>query len=100
MCIGIPMQVLGVDGDTELCEGRGQRVRLDMMMVGTVPPGTWVLAFQGVALRVLDPDEAARTNAALDALAAVEAGENVDAFFADLVDREPELPPHLREAKA
>lgn len=93
------MQVVGAGDETGWCEGRGERARLDMMMIGAVPPGTWVLAFQGVALRVLDPEEAARTNAALDALAAVQAGSNVDAFFADLVEREPELPPHLREAK-
>jgi hydrogenase expression/formation protein HypC len=97
VCIGIPMQVVGTGSDASLCEGRGQQARLDMMMVGTLPPGTWVLAFQGAALRVLDPDEAARMTAALDALAAVQAGEDVDAFFADLVDREPQLPPHLRE---
>jgi hydrogenase expression/formation protein HypC len=100
VCIGIPMQVVGTGSDAGLCERRGQQARLDMMMVGTLPPGTWVLAFQGVALRVLDPDEAARTSAALDALAAVQAGDDVDVFFADLVDREPQLPPHLRGAKS
>ena len=56
-----------------------------------------MLTFQGTALRVLDADEAAQTNAALDALATVLAGgTDVDAYFADLVDREPELPAHLR----
>ena len=48
-------------------------------------------------MRVLDADEAAQTNDALDALAAVLAGDtDVDAHFADLVDREPSFPPHLR----
>jgi hydrogenase expression/formation protein HypC len=56
-----------------------------------------VLTFQGTALRVLDADEAALTNDALDALSAVLAGgTDVKAHFADLVDREPELPAHLR----
>ena len=50
--------------------------------------------------RVLSADEARETNAALDALAAVLAGESeVDAHFADLVDREPQLPAHLREPR-
>jgi len=97
MCIGIPMQVVGTDNGMGVCEGRGERARLNMMMVGDLPPGTWVLSFQGAALRVLSAEEAAQTNAALDALAAVQAGGSVDAFFADLVDREPQLPPHLKK---
>ena len=41
--------------------------------------------------------EAAQTNAALDALEAAIAGEqDLGPFFADLVDREPALPEHLR----
>jgi hypothetical protein len=40
-----------------------------------------------------DREEAAQTTAALDALDAVLAGAgDVDAFFADLVEREPQLP--------
>ena len=62
---------------------------------GAVAPGAWVLAFRGAAVRVLSAAEAAATNDALDALAAVLAGD-VAAGFADLVDREPVLPPHLR----
>jgi hypothetical protein len=45
----------------------------------------------------MTPEEAAETTAALAALEAVMAGEHdVDAFFADLVDREPPLPPDLK----
>lgn len=86
MCIGIPMQVVDIDNARHWCEGRGRRQQLDMMLVGDAPVGTWVLAFQGSAVRVLSGDEAARTNDALDALEAVLAGEtNVDGYFADLV---------------
>ena len=100
MCIGIPMQVQESGTGTAVCEGRGSRERLNCLMIGDPPVGTWVLAFQGAALRVIDPEEAAQTNAALDALAAVLAGEaNTDAHFADLVDREPELPAHLRGSR-
>jgi len=70
------------------------------MLVGEQPPGTWVLAFRGSALRVLTADEAAQTNAALDALEAVLAGaQSFDRFFADLSDREPQLPEHLLRSK-
>ena len=97
MCIGIPMQLLAHGDGRALCEGRGQRETLDLMLVGDQPGGTWVLAFRGAAMRVMTSVEACETNAALDALEAVLAGANdVDAHFADLVDREPALPEHLK----
>ncbi len=100
MCIGIPMQVVVPGAETAVCEGRGARERLNCLLVGEQPPGTWVLAFQGTALRVLEPAEAAETNAALDALSVVLAGgTDVDALFPGLADREPLLPPHLRGSR-
>jgi hydrogenase expression/formation protein HypC len=97
MCIGIPMQVVSVTGPMALCEGRGERLSLDCMLIDTPAPGTWVLAFRGAALRVITAAEAVETNGALDALTAVLAGDAVsDAHFADLVGREPMLPAHLR----
>jgi hydrogenase expression/formation protein HypC len=97
MCIGAPMRVVDAGETFAWCEGRGERARLDMLIVGPQPVGAWVLAFQGAARRVLSAEEAAQTNAALDALAAALAGEDaLGAFFADLVDREPALPDHLR----
>lgn len=100
MCIGVPMQVVAGDGEGlfAVCESRGERRRVDMMLVGEQPPGTWVLEFQGAARRVLTPAEAAQTLDALQALACALRGdtEAIDALFADLVDREPQLPEHLR----
>ncbi|MFO1414126.1 MAG: HypC/HybG/HupF family hydrogenase formation chaperone [Burkholderiales bacterium] len=97
MCIGIPMRVVSVDGPVADCEGRGTQARLDLTLIEAVAPGDWILSFRGAALRRLTDEEAAQTNAALDALAAVLAGEPVeDAMFADLVNRTPTLPPHLR----
>ncbi len=99
MCIGIPMRVVASTPDRALCEGRGETVWLDFMLTGDQPAGTWVLAFRGAAMRVLSDDEARTTNAALDALASVLAGDTaIDAHFADLIDREPELPAHLKGA--
>ena len=97
MCIGVPMRIVSSAGETALCEGRGQRQQLDLMLLGAVPAGTWVLAFRGAALRVLAPKEAQEINGALDALDAVLAGDaDVDAFFPDLAHREPALPEHLK----
>jgi hydrogenase assembly chaperone HypC/HupF len=88
MCIGIPMQVVNPGIGAAWCEGRGQRRQLDMLLVGDQPPGTWVLAFNGAARRVLDADEAAQTGAALDALEAALAGaRDFDAYFGDLVEQ-------------
>jgi hydrogenase expression/formation protein HypC len=96
MCIGVPMRLLEAGNGQALCEGRGQRETLDLMLVGQQAIGTWVLAFRGAAMRVMSTIEARETNAALDALEAVLAGDgNVDVHFADLVDREPTLPEHL-----
>ena len=99
MCIGMPMQVVTVEEHHAWCEADGQRERLDMALVGAQPVGTWVLAFQGTARQVMDDEEAAQARAGRCALAAVLGGGNdVDAFFADLVARTPQLPEHLRPA--
>jgi hydrogenase expression/formation protein HypC len=100
MCIGIPMRVVEEGHPLAWCAGRGERKQVDMLVAGRQPLGTWVLEFHGVARRVLGEDEARETNAALDALEAVMRGESdVDAYFADLAGRNPELPAHLRGAK-
>lgn len=100
MCIGIPLQVrrLDADGDFALCGDGSTEERLDLRLVGAQPEGTWVLAFNGAARRVLDAVEAAQIRSALQALEAALQGrtEGFDALFADLVDREPQLPEHLR----
>jgi hydrogenase expression/formation protein HypC len=100
MCIGIPMMVVACREDTGECEGRGRRERISFMLLGEQPPGTWVLTFQGAALRTMTAEEAEQTGRALDALEAFSGGDvNLDRFFADLADRPPELPAHLRANK-
>ncbi|MEP7181828.1 MAG: HypC/HybG/HupF family hydrogenase formation chaperone [Betaproteobacteria bacterium] len=100
MCVGIPMRVVEAEEFAAVCEGRGRRERLDVQLVGAQPVGAWVLAFQGSAVRTLSAEEAAQTDAALDALDAVLAGDgDIDAHFADLVGREPQLPDHLKRSR-
>lgn len=106
MCIGIPRQVIAPDadgdgrGDFALCGDDAAPVRLDMRLVGAQPVGTWVLDFNGAARRVLDANEAAQIRDALVALDAALRGDTagIDAMFADLIGREPQLPEHLRPA--
>jgi hydrogenase expression/formation protein HypC len=90
------MRIVTRDGAIATCEGRGRRERVDLSLVDDPPVGTWILAYQGTAVRWMTDVEAAETSAALDALEAVLAGEaDVDRYFADLVGRTPSLPPHL-----
>ncbi|HET7525946.1 MAG TPA: HypC/HybG/HupF family hydrogenase formation chaperone [Burkholderiaceae bacterium] len=98
MCIGVPLRVDDEAGGrfAWCADDDGARERVDMVLVGAQPVGTWVLAFHGAARQVLSDTEAAQMRAARAALAAALAGNDVDAYFADLVAREPELPAHLR----
>lgn len=100
MCVGIPMQVISSEDGMAECEGRGRRERLNAMLIGAVAPGTWILAYNGSAVREITADEAQQTNQALDALDAAQRGGDVDGFFADLVGREPTLPLHLKDPQA
>ena len=89
MCIGIPMQIVDAAEGRAWCEGRGRRQQITTLLIGEPPRGTWVLVFNESAVRVLDAEEALKTNAALDALEAALAGaQDFDAFFGDLVERE------------
>jgi hydrogenase expression/formation protein HypC len=97
MCIGIPLQVIECEEQTAVCEAGGRRERLNIVLVGPQAVGTWLLAYQGSAIRVLTEDEALQTRAALAALdAAMTGADDLDVYFADLTAREPSLPPHLR----
>ncbi len=105
MCIGIPMRVLESAPGEALCEGLGQRRRVDILLVGEVPPGTWLLTFLGQAREIIDEAEARRIGNALQALDLVMQGSAadvtaIDALFADLVDREPPKPPSLLALEA
>ena len=66
MCIGIPMQVIESDGRFALCEGRGERRRINTALVGEVVPGDWLLVFLDDARESIDAARAAEVNAALD----------------------------------
>ncbi len=55
MCIGIPMQVERVEGTRAWCRGRSGAAWIDLMLVGAVRPGDWLLTYLGAAREVLDP---------------------------------------------
>jgi len=97
MCIGIPMQVIEADFGEALCQARDGRHRVDTRLVGAPAPGTWLMVFLGAAREVISAERAAQSADALEALAMVQRGEaGFEHLFADLIDREPQLPEHLR----
>ena len=97
MCIGIPVQVVSSFGSYAQCRGAdGRSVEVDMLLVGEQPRGTWLLCFLNTAREVISERRAQETHDALQALNGALRGDNVDHLFADLVDREPQLPDFLR----
>ncbi len=97
MCIGIPMQVIETRGVFALCEADGKQELVDMVLVGEQPIGTWILNFLGGAREVLTDENAGQIRQALLAMDSIMNGTGeIDHFFDDLVNREPELPPHLQ----
>ena len=97
MCIGIPARVERSEGGYAVCRTRDGQCQVDLALTGPVPDGSWLLVFQGAAREIIDAQRAHDIDAALDALAAIAQGQtDIDSFFPDLVNREPQLPPHLR----
>uniref|UniRef100_Q07S97 Hydrogenase assembly chaperone hypC/hupF n=1 Tax=Rhodopseudomonas palustris (strain BisA53) TaxID=316055 RepID=Q07S97_RHOP5 len=97
MCVGLPMMVVSTDGVNALCERRGEQRRVSTLLIGEVAPGDQVLVFIDNAVRKLDPIEARHIDDALEGLAAAIEGKPFEHLFADLIDREPQLPEHLRK---
>lgn len=100
MCVGVPMQILSVEGIAARANDGVSEHLIDLSLVGPVAPGTHVLTFLGTAREVISADEAASIGAALGALRRVMAGGEVGDAFDDIETRGPELPPHLRAAQA
>lgn len=100
MCIATPMQVLDAQPGRlwAWCDDGGERHRVDMLLVGDRPVGSWVLVFLGAAREPMEQGQALRVRDALAALHAAAEGRGFDHLFPDLVGREPQLPEHLRRA--
>ena len=101
MCTGIPLQVISSQGLRALCGDEQDEQWVDMSLTGAQPDGTGVLVFLGAAREVVSAERARNIANALRALTQVMNGQlDYDAsLFADLIDREPELPAHLQANK-
>ncbi len=85
MCLGIPMQIIELEGAFAWCEGRGRHERLSTLWLEDVAVGDWVYAVLGQAREKLTIERVIEINLALDGLTAAMQGEtDLDKYFPDL----------------
>jgi hydrogenase expression/formation protein HypC len=95
MCLSIPMRLVALEdknGDFAVAERRQgdalRRERVNLMLVGPQPVGTWVLASLGLAREVLEDRERELIEDALAAVSAALTGDYDPArHFADLTSK-------------
>lgn len=101
MCIAIPMKIVALEEMKARCARKGRELEVDISMIEPPQPDGWLLVFQNRAIREIDEEEAREVEAALAATALAMAGEAdeeaIRAGFGDLIDREPQLPEHLKK---
>ncbi|WP_308442990.1 MULTISPECIES: HypC/HybG/HupF family hydrogenase formation chaperone [Jannaschia] len=98
--MGIPLRIETVDGLTAVAADGARRETVDLALVGTQTPGTWVLTHLGAAREVLTERDADLIRAALAGLGRLMQGGELGDAFADIETRGPQLPPHLAAAQA
>ncbi|MGD8576658.1 MAG: HypC/HybG/HupF family hydrogenase formation chaperone [Thiohalophilus sp.] len=74
MCLGIPMQIVSIDGYTARCEAKGvQRdVNLFMLQDDTVAPGDYVMVHVGYAIQIISEQDARSSWELFDEILAAE----------------------------
>lgn len=87
MCLSVPMKIVEIeaDGDLAVVERHGRRERVNMMLLGPQPLGSWVLVSLGFAKEVVEEQELALIEEALAALAAsLDGSYDAGEWFRDL----------------
>ncbi len=89
MCLGLPMQVVSSGPGFALCDYLGRERRIDTMLVGEQPPGTWLLVFIDAAREVIPEADALKIADAHEALNTIMSGgtADIDHLFSDIIDR-------------
>ena len=74
MCLGIPMQIVSIDGYTAHCEakGVGRDVSLFMLQDADLAPGDFVMVHVGYAIQKMTEQEAHSTWELYDEILAVD----------------------------
>lgn len=98
MCVGLPMQLIAIDGIVGQALDEGHLALLDMSLLPDARVGDWVLGFLGTAREILPETEALLIRKALAGLTKIMAGGDAGDAFSDLETRTPHLPPHLQAA--
>ena len=80
MCLGIPMQIVSMDGYTARCEakGVGRDVSLFMLQDEPLAPGDFVMVHVGYAIQKMTAHEAHSTWELLDEILAADTGQNME----------------------
>jgi hydrogenase expression/formation protein HypC len=78
MCLGIPMRVIETDGIAARCVRRGEERLVNLLLVGEVPVGGWVLVHMDNAVQTLEEEEVGPLEDALDAILLAARGQSVD----------------------
>lgn len=78
MCLGIPMQIVAIDGHTAQCSAKGvmRAVSLFLLQGEPLAPGDHVIVHTGHAMQKLTEQEAQATWQLLDEMLALEAERN------------------------
>jgi len=98
MCVGVPMQLVAIDGIVGHALDDGRPALLDLSLLPDARAGDWVLGFLGTAREILPEVEALLIRKALAGLSSIMAGGDAGDAFLDLETRTPRLPPHLQAA--
>jgi hydrogenase expression/formation protein HypC len=80
MCLGIPMQVMQIDGFTARCEAKGVSRDVSLFLVQDEPPqvGDFVMVHVGYAIQKIEPEAARSAWELYDEILAAEQGLNVE----------------------
>ena len=76
MCLAVPVRVVQVDGEMATVDLQGNRKQVSIALVSETKAGDYLLLHAGVALQVLDEEEALETLKLLEELA--EAQRQID----------------------
>lgn len=65
MCLGIPVKVMEIDGQSAVVEVGGARREVSLLLLDGVRPGEWVILHAGFAIEKMNEEEAEKTLALL-----------------------------------
>jgi len=61
MCVGVPMQVISIEGDQAMTEVDGVKREASLMLLDEVAVGDFVIIHAGFAISKLDEEDARET---------------------------------------